>query len=259
MMDFDDLATLRRLNDELEPIRHDSGLQYDMSYAAMWWTDLADLLIENSTRIDFPGRAQQEERDYEGLREFHGSKLDDNPKYAAIMRIGAAIIAEAKTRTLDPNGHLNSLKVIRETFAFLSEFGLVPVREDIVEADYESSSVRLNLVLPTDPFSPAGLTILGGPDRTYVLDDILFMAGRPVPLLPEPAPPVTTEAEVRALFAATAAVLRQYGAEVLAGDAAALERLAAASLERERRSVAECERLYLAEHGHLPPGYDAAC
>ncbi len=240
-----DVEALRTLAAKLEPGRKDSAIVNDMFEAADGWRDLAERLIRNTGRTDFPGRMQQEVELFARLQAFYREALLTNPDYSSIMQAGERVIAEGKKRRLDPDGYLGSLKIIRQTFAFLeSGFGLTLVRELLTEAEYESGRISVRLDLPTEYDSSCQLKQLSDPARAFALEDLLFMGGRSVSLALPQGQEITTEADVQAWFTTVADVLRQYGSDVIADRPGAFDRLGEAAAERERLYIEECERLY---------------
>lgn len=244
-MSKSDVEILRALSTKLETGRYETKLGFDMSTTAMWLTGFAEALAENSERTDYPGCAASYESMMDEVRAAYGCVLDDNADCFQLMAIGATLVEKARLRVPDPDGYLKSLPVVRKNFSFLErEFGFSVLREHICEVDYASPQAGIMLSVPPSGYAPLALKELSKPDLTFVLEDILFMAGQPVPLFPEQPPRVTTEAEAEGLFAGVATALRRHGADLLANKPGAFNRLAAAATERERRYVAECERLY---------------
>lgn len=244
------IDALRTLADALRSSRNDAPVVNDMFEAADDWRNFAESLTRADPGLDFRFRAQQEQQLFDDLVSSYGEAIAANSSYAEIMRLGALLIHEGKSRVPHPDGYLGSKRIVRQAFQFLQRiYGFVPTQDDLSLATYIAGQVQVTLNLPPGGCAPLAMKDLSKPGVTYVLEDILFMAGQPVPLFPEDPPSVTTEAEAEALFAGIAASLRRYGGDLLANKPGAFARLADAAAERERRYVEACERLYGAADG----------
>ena len=249
------VESLRAFAAALKPTRNDASVINDMFEAADDWRGFAESLTRTEPGLDPRPRARQEQELFDALASAYSEAIAANPAYAEIMRLGALLIREGKSRVPHPDGYLGSKRIVRHTFQFLQDtYGFVPKQDDLSVAIYISDQTQVMLRTPPQVYAPIALENLSKPGITFVLEDVLFMAGQPVPLFPEDPPPVTTEAEVEALFAGAAAALQRYGGDQLANPPGALDPLAAAAAERERRYVAECERLF----GHLQKASPAA-
>lgn len=181
----------------------------------------------------------------DGLRAFYGDAIAGNADYAKIMECGARLIEACGQRTVDPDGWLGIVKVLRQTFEFLaSEFGLEcgPEPEDAFE--YASDRVKVSLDVPGQTHSGCRIKQASDEGLGFFLEDLLFMDGRTGSLALPPGHEFRSEADVRAWFSTVADILRQHGSDVLADRPGAFERLAQASAERDRLIGEECERLY---------------
>ncbi len=246
------MEALRALAAKLEPGRKDSGIVNDMFEAADDWKSLGRLMLEDERR-DLRGRIKQEEELFAELRAFYGDALEQDPDYAGIMELGARLIAAGNQRKIDPDGYLGSMKIVRQTFAFLqTDFGLMPGPEPNDMWDYASDRVCVSLRLPSHYDSECRLKQLSDPDKDFALEDLLFVGGRSVSLALPAGQAIATEADVQAWFTTVADVLQRYGSDVLADRPGAFDRLARASAERERLINEECERLYRAETSNGP-------
>ena len=237
---------------KLEPGRNDSGIVNDVFEAAEDWKGLGRLVLEDKG-YDIAGRLKQEVESLEGLRNFYGAELDQNPDFARVMELGAQMIAAAKQYEPPRDGYLGAVRIIRQTFAFLqTEFGLVPGQAHGMSWNYASDRVCVHLSLPNRISSWCQLKRPNDPSYGYELEDLLFMGGRSVSLALPPGQMIASEADVQAWFTTVADILRQYGSDVLADRPGAFERLAQAAAKRERRYVEECERLYGSGTGKGP-------
>lgn len=243
------------LTAKLEPGRKDSGIVNDMFEAADDWKNFGRMMMEMPAEegYDFSGRMEQEIELLESLKAFYGVKLEQHPDYAEIMELGAVIIAMAKQRKPHPDGVLGSIKIVRETFAFLQpEFGLVPCPD--LMWNYASDQVCVSLDLVTQYDSSCRIKQLSNPDRVFELEDLLFMDGISASLTLPPGQKIATKDDVQAWFTTVANILRQHGSDVLADRPGAFERLAKAADERERLYIEECERLYGSGKADMPGG-----
>ncbi len=239
-----DIETLAALSLKIEPGRDHSGIVNDLFKAAGNWQDLGQRLLQRKS-YSLSGRVKQEVEIFDDLQSYYGCELKENPDYMDIMEAGARVIAAGKEYKPPPDGHLESVKIVRQTFAFLqSEFGLIPGPEPEEMWDYASDRVCVHLELATEFGSWCRITQASNPSSDYYLEDLLFMGGRSVSLALPPGQAITTEADVQAWFTTVADVLRQYGSDVLADRPGAFERLAKAAAERARLYIEECERLY---------------
>ncbi len=242
-----DVEALIALAAKLEPGRNGSPIVNDVFEAADDWKNLGRILIENKG-WDISGRVKQEVELFDRLHSFYGARLEQNPDYVRVMEAGARIIAAGKRYKPDPDGYLGSMRIVRQTFAFLqSDFGLMPGPEPDGMWDYASDRVCVGLRLPNQFDSFCWIKQPSNPDRNFALEDLLFMGGRSVSLALPAGQAIATEADVQAWFTTVADVLRQYGSDVLADRPGAFDRLGEAAAERERLYIEECERLYGAD------------
>ncbi len=238
------IDTLARLAAKLKPARNDQPIINDMFEAADDWRNLGNSLLKDNGH-NLSGRVQQEEELVAALQAFYGKALQQDLDYAAVMDLGGQIIAEGKQRKYDPDGYLGSVKIVRETFAFLqSEFGLVPGQELRSLWNYKLDRVCVSLSLPSEYDWSCRVKRLIDQSTSFDLEDLLFMAGRSVSLALPPGQAIASLVDVQAWFTTVADILRQYGSDVLADRPGAFERLAQAEAERERLQNEENERLY---------------
>lgn len=232
---------------KLEPLRDDTPLANDMFEAAADWADFGRMQLEKpeEENWDLTGRMRQEEELVASLKDYYGKQMYENPDYARVMEIGAYLIAACKQRRIHPDGWNGILRVLRDTFAFLtSEFGMRPGPGTEGAFEYTSERLEVSLNLPNHYDSRCRLTRVSDPSRRFELEDLLFMDGMSTSLALPPGQEFATEADVQAWFTTVADILRRHGSDVLADKPDAFERLAQASAERERLHNEECERLW---------------
>ncbi len=254
-----EVEALAALAAKLRPLREDTPLANDMFEAAADWANFGQMQIEKpeEENWDLTGRMQQEEELLASLEDYYGKQMYGNPDYARVMEIGASLIAACKQRKIHPDGWKGILRILRDTFAFLtSEFGMRPGSGTEGVFEYASERVEVSFRLPNHHDSCCRLTRASDPSRRFELEDLLFMDGVSASLALPPGQEFTTEADVQAWFTTVADILRRHGSDVLADRPGAFERLAQASAERERLHVEECERLWsLANPGKPVPKF----
>ena len=232
---------------KLKPLRNDTPLANDMFEAAADWADFGRMQIEKpeEENWDLTGRMRQEEELIASLRDYYGKQMYENPDYATVMEIGAYLIETCKYRKIHPDGWNGILRVLRDTFAFLtSEFGLKSGSDFDGAYEYRSERVGVSLGLPYRIHSSCYVKKISDPSLSFELEDLLFMGGVSTSLALPPGQEFTTEADVQAWFTTVADILRRHGSDVLADRPGAFERLAQASAERDRLHTEECERLW---------------
>ena len=238
------INALIALSDKLKPYRNVKPIINDMFEAADDWRSFGQQQLEEEN-WDLTGRMHQEEELLTSLQAFYGDAIDQNPDYAKIMELGARLIATCKQRKIDPDGWLGIIRILRQTFAFLtSEFGLKPGPGSEGAFDYASDRVAVMLRLPNKYGSFCYVEQMSDPSFSFALEDLLFMDGVSTSLALPEGREFTTEADVQAWFSTVADILRRHGSDVLADRPGAFERLAQAAAERERLINEECERLW---------------
>ena len=232
---------------KLEPLRNDTPLVNDMFEAAADWANFGQMQVEKpeEENWDLTGRMQQEEELIASLKDYYGKQMYENADYARVMEIGAHLIATCKQRRTHPDGWNGILRVLRDTFAFLtSEFELKPGSGFDGAFDYTSDRVSVMLGLPDHLGSSCYIKQISDPSLDFAIENLLFMDGISTSLALPPGQEFTTEADVQAWFDTVADILRRHGSDVLADKPGAFERLAQASAERDRLHTEECERLW---------------
>ena len=248
-----DITRLRSLAAKVEPGRTASGMLNDMFEAAEQWADLGDLLLKNSPLTDFPGRIQQEIELIEELRSLYKSTSEENGEILEILEIGSRLISIGTQRKLDPDGYLRSCRIIRERFSFLEyDFGFHLKTCVISTAEYAADHLSIELNLPGRYGSECWIKAVGEEQERLEIDDLLFRDGRIENLALPLGLEITTEAQVDAWFTKIAAILYEHGSDLLGNKPGAVERLKAASIERDHLYVKECERLWRLEHPGEP-------
>ena len=248
-----DVEHLRAFALKIRSDRKLSALIDDMYEAADDWADYGDLILKNSDRTDFPGRTRQEADHLESLIAYYGEDLTGNPEFATILAIGQRFIERGKRRKLNPDGYLSALRFIRESFSFLEQdFGFCLRDAQLTGAKYATDHLIIDLDLPTEHGSWCWIRTLDEKPDSFEIETLLFQAGHFETLVLPPGTTITTEAQVEAWFRKVAAIFREHGSDLLANKPGAIERLKAASIERDRLHVEECERLWRFEHPGEP-------
>ena len=248
-----DIRYLRAFAAKIEPNRKLSALLDDMYEAADDWANFGEVLIENSDKTDFPARTQQEIDRLRSLTRFYRDELTENDEFAPILQIGQRLVEHGRERKLNPDGYLGAVRIIRKKFSFLEhEFGFCCKKCQLSEAEYVADHLAIALDLPSEYGSWCWIKTLGNEPDSFQVETLLFQAGHPEILVLPPGVAITTEAQVESWFTKIAAILCEHGSDLLANKPGALERLKAASVERERLYVKECERLWRLEHPGEP-------
>ena len=238
---------LTTLAAKLEPLRNDTPLANDMFEAADFWANFGRSQVgcPEEENWDLTVRMEQEEELYASLKDYYGQEIWSNLDYTKVMELGARLIEACRRRVIHPDGRNGILRVLRDTFAFLtSEFGLRPGTGTKGAFEYASERVAISLDFPDQLGS--GCWIKQASDQGFgsSLECLLFMGGRTESLALPPGQEFKSEADIQAWFTTVADILRRYGSDVLADRPGAFERLAQASAERDRLIGEECERLH---------------
>jgi hypothetical protein len=240
------LESLERSLPYLQQQRDAGAFANDVYEAVDDWCHLGRRAVENDTRVNYPLRARSEFSLLEKLREIlRGRSSEEQQKYGPLFQTAQDMIEQLETVPLPPNGHMGSLKAIREHFGFLgTEYGFEVTDEQPTGIRFSSGAVFLKLEYSKNP----SLSCLFGPDskdgKEFGIDDLLFMYGdRRYRELPQSLV-LDTEADVDSWFQFIADVFQQYGREVLSNRPGIFDRLAQAQAQRDAEFVAAMNEKY---------------
>lgn len=243
------VEALTQLAKRIEPDRKNAAIINDMFEAADDWKNFGRLMMDYPAEQGYnvSGRTQQESELFDELQAAYGPQIKANANYTKIREYGSQLIAAGRLLKPHPDGVYGSHRVARQLFGFLTtEYGLKPgYNGDLL--GYASADVYVGLRFATTFRSEVEIRQLPRPSDSYSLEELLFMGGRSVSLTLPPGQTIENEADVRAWLTTVAAILQEYGADVLANRAGAFDRLAAASAERDRLIIEENDRLYGAQ------------
>lgn len=239
---------LEQLVPELKQQRFESPFANDMFEAADDWRNLGDLLLENSPKTNFQGRAFQERELLQALQEFASRRsLDDQRRCVPLFEVGERLIRIAEAREYPKQGYLDFLNVTRQQFGFLQpEYGFRVVNENATSIRFSSGHVYVQL----ECLGFIGDTCMFGPepgsDVHFWLSDLLFLHGDQRYLdFREDTRLVETKAAVEHWFTCAATILKQLGKDVVANVPGVFERLQEAQDRRDQEYTEEMNRLYL--------------
>lgn len=237
-----DLDSLDALLPQLEKRRSFSPLANDIFEACDYWSKLGHRALENDTRVNYPARASGEMPLLEKLQSMLNQQGED-PSFREALGKGRAILSELQSVPLSKEGHLGALRVIRNEFAFLSEFGFRVMREEPTGIFFSSGSVYVNLECATTPDLSCGF----GPEsprKTFWIDDLLYMVHdsryRTIPRELN----LDTEAKVQEWFGFLAGIFKRYGRDVLTNRPGIFEELEQAQSQRDREYTQEMDARY---------------
>jgi hypothetical protein len=238
-----DLDSMDTLLPQLEKRRAYSPLANDIFEACDYWSKLGHRALENDTRVNYPARASGEMPLLEKLQSMLNQQGEDQ-NFRHALGTGRAILSALQSVSPPKEGHLGTLRVIREEFAFLSEFGFRAMREEPTGIFFSSGSVYLNLEYATTPYLSCEFGPEGKPKREFAVDDLLYMVHdsryRTIPRELS----LDTEAKVQEWFRFLAKIFKHYGRDVLANRPGIFEELKEAQLQRDREYTQEMDARY---------------
>jgi hypothetical protein len=237
-----DLDSLDALLPKLEKRRSFSPLANDIFEACAYWSKLGHLAIQNDTRVNYPARAAGEMPLLEKLQSMLNQQGEDQSFREALGK-GRAILSELQSVSLPKEGHLGTLRVIRQEFAFLADYGFHIVREEPTGRFFSSSAVYLDLQWATTTDLSCGF----GPEtprKTFWIDDLLYMVHDDRYRTISRELKLDTEAKVQEWFGFLAGVFKRYGRDVLGNGPGIFEELEQAKSQRDREYTQEMDARY---------------
>jgi len=231
---------------DLRKQRNTGPFANDVYEAVDDWCHFARRAVENDTRVNYLRRARGELDLLTKLKEILRAKSDEEQqRYGPLLETAQSMLKEIEMIPLPSDGHLGTLKAIREHFGFLrTEYGFEITDEQPMGVRFSSGAVFLNLEYSMN----LSLSCSFGPDseagKEFGIDDLLFMFGdRRYRELPQSLV-LNTESDVERWFRFIADVFKQYGREVLSNQPGIFDRLAQAQALRDAEFVAAMNEKY---------------
>lgn len=204
-------------------------------------------VLEENTKANYPAIARSEVQRMDVLRTVLSSRLSaERDYYAPIIRAAEQVLEfVGKVQPLK-DGHLGTLRIIRQLFAFLeTDYGFRVRDERPTGRRYSSGTVYVELQWAKKySSSSCWFGSESDPKSSFWIEDLLFMHGdQRYRTLPEDLG-LDTEDEVQGWFTFLADIFKQYGHDVLTGSPGIFEELAEAQERRGQEHSQEMERLY---------------
>jgi hypothetical protein len=230
----------------LKPNRATIPIANDCYEAADDWRHLGRRVLENDTRVNYPERARGERMLLAELQKIvEGKSLDEQRKYAPVLRAGGELIEIVGSVQPPTDGHLGFLRIVRALFSFLrADFHFNEMGTEPTSIRFSSGAVYLELGLAMDPWMSCSFGIESQKPHNFWIHDLLYLNhDERYRTLPERLM-LNSEAEIEKWFGFLAEVFRQYGSPVLENRPGAFDALTAAQAERDAAYAREMELKY---------------
>lgn len=242
----DQLQLLELSLPNLQQQRNTRAFANDVYEAVDDWCHFARRAVENDTRVNYPRRARSELDLLTKLQEIlRAESGEEQQRYGPLFETARGMLKQLEMIPLPLDGHMGTLKAIREHFRFLrTEYGFEITDEQPTGIRFSSGAVFLRLEYSKNPSLSCSFGPESKDEKEFGIDDLLFMYGdRRYRELPQFLV-LDAETDVETWFRFIADVFKQYGREMLSNRPGIFDRLAQAQAERDAEFVTAMNEKY---------------